>query len=102
MSGQNDLEVLEKRVNESRVYDFSFSAKMVDVENISSVLSLVSAATTTGPTALTLGTPAIAGKQVQVRISGGSNGGLYLQTCKVLTNQNNTLQCEGYLLVREP
>lgn len=102
MSGPNDIESLEKRVNESRLYNMNFSPKMSDAESIVSVDLLTSAATTTGPTALVLGTVAISGKQIQFRITGGSDGGKYLLTGRVTTDLSNKIQTEGYLLVREP
>ena len=102
MSGPNDVEILEKRVSESRLYNFNFSPKLSDAESISSLVSLTNAATTTGLTALTVGTAVISGKQIQFRVSGGSDGGKYLFTGRVTTSLSNIVQAEGYLLVREP
>lgn len=102
MSRINEIQTLEKRVNESRLYNMNFSPKMADAESITNIDLFTSAATTTGPTALTLGSPAISGKQVQVRISAGTDGGKYLLTCRITTDQGNKLQAEGYLFVKEP
>lgn len=102
MARADDLDVLEKRVVESRPFTFNFSPKMSSGETILSVTALTKAPTAGTPTALTLGSPAISGQQVQVQISGGSNNGKYLMICQVLTSLGNTLQCEGYLLVRDP
>lgn len=101
MGRADDIEVLEKRLSESKIFHFDFSAKMDDGESISTLVSLVSTPTT-AVTALTLGTPTLSQTKVQVRISGGEDGGKYLQVCKVMTDQDNELQCDGYLLVREP
>lgn len=102
MARADDIDVIEKRVAESRVYTFNFAPKMAASETITAVVALTSVPTTTGPAALVLGSSVIASQQVQARISGGTNGGKYFQVCKVTTDAGNTLQCEGYLLVRDP
>lgn len=103
MGGFNDIGVFEKRLDESRLYNMSFSPKMAETELIVSVISVVSTPTTMDATPLSVGGPLIdpdAGKIVQFRLSGGSEGGKYLQVAEVRTNFGNVLQCEGYLTVR--
>lgn len=102
MARADDIEVLEKRVVESRIYTFNFAPKMAATEAISSLTAFTSTPTTVGPTVLTQGAPVLGTQQVQVRLSGGTDGGKYFQVCKVVTDAGNTLQCEGFLLVREP
>ena len=93
----NDIQVLQKRPNESRLYDFEFLPKLEDdSEVILSVTHLSSS-----PSGLTVGSPSIGGSRVQVRLADGIDGGKYLQTCRVLTDRANTLQVDGWLSVRE-
>lgn len=102
MARASALITFEKGVSESRLFNFNFSPKMVDDATIVSIVSLTGVATTSGPAALSLGTPIISGKKIQVRISGGTNNAKYLMVARGVTNLDNTIQVSGYLLVRDP
>jgi len=67
---------------------------MATAETISSVTSCVAT-----PVGLTVGSTAISGQVVQVRLSSGTTATEYLVTCTILTNQSNTPELEGRLWV---
>lgn len=89
---------LKKFKNESRLYDFDFSAQteIAAGQTIASVTSITST-----PFGLTLGSSVIAPakKIVQVRISGGVVGIKYDLRCTVLTDQDNILEGPGEITV---
>lgn len=90
------LQTLEKQPSESRLYDFDFSANLVDGETISTISSLTST-----PTGLTVGSSVIDGGKVQVRLSAGTTQTLYKLTCRITTSLSNILELDGYLRVEE-
>jgi hypothetical protein len=88
------LTLQTKQPAESRLYNFDFSGLMQATETIASVGSTVAT-----PSGLTVGTSAISGQIVQVRLSGGTAATEYLVTCTILTSASSTLELEGRLWV---
>ncbi len=102
--------VLEKRSYESILYDFDCTDDLSASETISSVATV-----TSEPTGLTFGTAVIntstttypdgrsaaAGKAIQVRISGGTNGVQYKIRARYATNLSNSREATTALKVRD-
>lgn len=94
--GQLDIPHLIKQPSESRVYSLDFTANMSNDETISSIDSF-----TIAPAGPTLGTPSAAGKIVQNRISGGTDGTNYKITVVITTSDSNILEGEAKLFVKD-
>lgn len=79
--------------SEFKPFTFDFGPDMAPTEVITSIVSV----TTDPVTGLTLGTPVISGQKVITQMSG--TAGLYKNTCIVLTDLPQRLECDGYLEV---
>lgn len=90
--------LLEKYVDESRLYDFDFTlqAEIVAGETLTGTPVVSSI-----PSGLTFGTPIIGAgaKKVQVRISSGEEGAIYDVKCIVSTSTGSTLVGCGELKI---
>ena len=86
---------LAKKTTWSRVYYFDFGTY---AERQSSD-PIASAAVTSTPSGLTVGTPATNGDKVQVSISGGQRGTTYTLTCTVAMQSGAIISQQGYLSV---
>lgn len=84
---------LHKTVNESRPFNFDWERELASGEVITT------ATVTSTPAGLTIGTPTTQDAVVQIRVSGGSAATVYSVTCKIDTNQGNTLELCGKLEV---
>jgi hypothetical protein len=88
---------LYKQPRESRLFSIDFSELLVSGEALSSI--------STGPTALpsglTVGSGTISGTTVQFRVSSGTDGTAYSIHTVVATDQSNTLEGDGLLLVHD-
>lgn len=85
-----------KQPAESRLFSMDFTADLSPAE------VLVTASCTAAPTGLTLTGPAsVNSKVAQQRIAGGTAGTRYKVTFVVTTSLGNTLEAEGYLLVKD-
>ena len=95
--GETDVEYarLEKRDDWSRNYNFSFE----EFAEVEASQTLSDPTVTFTPSGLTVGTPAVSGGVVQVRISGGTAGVRYTGECVVTTSGGDTLSQQGALEV---
>lgn len=89
-------EKLIKQPAESRLYSIDFANLLGTGESLSGTPTV-----TASPTGLTIGTPAISGTTVQVRISSGSDGVPYKLECVVATSDGNTLEGDAILIVMD-
>jgi len=89
-------QTLNKQPSESRVYAMDFSAKMDATDSVASVSSI-----TVLPATLTYTTPTPSGKSVVMRLSGGVDNTQYKVTVIIVTTLGNTLEGEGFLLVKD-
>ncbi len=87
---------LTKQPTESRVYTMDFSNNMDDAESLASVTSVTSA-----PTGLTVGTATAIGKLVAFRLSSGTSNTSYKITVVTVTSMGNTLEGQGFLMVKD-
>lgn len=95
---------LDKEPYESRLYDFDFSAKLLNGAVISSVDSITATAmgNVAGAVALTVSNITFTTTRVQVRLAGGTDGEDYHIDCRVIDSPNgNKLEANGILRVRE-
>jgi hypothetical protein len=88
----------EKRPSWNRIYDFDFT-KFREFARLGQTVQ--SATVTAAPAGeLVLGTPAAVGGLVQVRVSGGVAGRIYVVTCRVVTSDGvSTFDMDGVLVV---
>ncbi len=90
-------QTLVKQPSESRVFAMDFAAQLADGESLTSVSSVTAA-----PSGLTIsGAATLSGAVASQRIAGGTAGVRYVVTFVVTTSASNTLEGEGYLLVKE-
>jgi hypothetical protein len=87
-------DTLVHQPTESRLYNFEFAALLSTGETISSVTSV----TPSPASGITVGSPAISGTKVQVRVS-GATAVYYKLTAIIVTSASNTLETEGILRV---
>jgi len=87
---------LIKQPSESRLYTMEFAPNLAAGETVTSVSSC-----TASPAGLTLTGAAASGTKATVRISGGTADTTYKVTFVVITSASNTLEGEGYLVVRQ-
>ena len=87
---------LVKQPAESRLYVMEFAALLADAETLTGVTSVLAT-----PSGLTLSEEDFSGSQAQFRIAGGAHGQVYRLEVTVTTNQGNTLQGDGLLVVRD-
>jgi hypothetical protein len=95
---------LQKQPSESWPYDFDFTARLAQVgTDVDSVTSITQTLKATGAstTDLVISAPAIVGKVVQVRISGGVGGVTYKLTCRIEDTGGNDVEMEGFLKVKD-
>ncbi len=90
---------LHKRATDDLPYVFSFATW-----SLLSTDTIASATVAGSPSGLTIGTPSVlsGGKQVQVRISGGTAGETYTVTCLAVTSGGYTITGDAYLEVVSP
>lgn len=89
-------EILVKQPSENRSYSISFDKLLGASETISTIVSVLS--TPSGPT---ITGEVINGRQVDFRLSAGSEGKKYRIEAIVTTSDSNTLEGDGILLVRD-
>lgn len=89
------MQTLYKQPSESRIYTMDFSANMSSGETLVAVTSF-----TVSPAGLTYTSATPSGQVVAMRLSGGTDDVQYKITVVVTTSAGNTLENEGYLLVR--
>lgn len=65
------------------------------------ILTIVSVVATPASPVLTVGSSAISGQKVQVRLSGGTDGTTYKVTIKITTSNSNTIEGDGELQVED-
>lgn len=87
---------LLKQPGDDRVYTMDFAALLASNETINGVTSVVAE-----PADLSLdGAATFGGTMAQQRISGGTSGITYKVTFVVTTTEGNTIEGEGFLVVR--
>lgn len=98
---------VKKQPSESWIYDMDFAPRLAVGETISSIVSVAQQkldldtlirSTTTD---LTFASQAFSGQNAQVRISGGTDGSVYVITFKVNTSLSNIAEAEGLLSVSD-
>ncbi|HKJ94089.1 MAG TPA: hypothetical protein VKA32_00500, partial [Gammaproteobacteria bacterium] len=94
-------QVLYKQPWEQKAYQFDFSALIPDGRTIATVDSVaqVAAGHQSGSADVTLGTPAAAGRTVQVSIGDGTAGERYKLTARVTDSEGDKHEGEGHLMV---
>lgn len=96
-----------KQPSESWLYDMDFGPRLATAETILSITSIEQAKLNTETlertvtTDLTISSQAASGQVAQCRISGGTNGSVYVVTFKVGTSLGNTAEAEGLLVVTD-
>ena len=90
--------ILQKQPGESYIYTVVFEKNMDVSETITAINSIT--ATPTGLTVASPDSPIIAGKEIQFRISGGSDKQSYTVSASVSTSKSNTLVHSFILQVR--
>lgn len=92
-----------KQPAESRLYHWVFSRLLESSETIASVTSVeqVNLGRVSGSTDLTIGTDTFSTDTVQARLSAGTEDESYKVTALVVTDNNNILELDGILHVRE-
>jgi hypothetical protein len=93
------VKIFKKHPGSNMNYPFDFTNQLSSGESLTAVVSV-----TASPAGdLTLGTPAISGNTVQVKIGGGGTGKIYVLTCTVTsTGPVETLVDQGALSVNDP
>jgi hypothetical protein len=87
-------QVNQKTPDESALFNFDFTEDLATGESIQGT-----PAVTASPSGLTIGTPSVSGAIVQVRLSSGATRTRYEVRCRVATDQSNTFEGAGDLLV---
>lgn len=88
---------LIKTPDESKIFAMDFSPLLAGAALVSAVSVTVTAKR---GSAMTAGTPSVAGSLMRVVLSGGSLGGLYLVTFTAIDSAGQTHQAAGTLAVR--
>ncbi len=87
---------LVKQPAESRLFSMEFKNLLATGETISTVVSVLAT-----PSGLTISGETISGTEVQFRIAGGADAQIYRVETTITTNQANTLEGDGLLVVRD-
>lgn len=96
-----------KQPSESWLYDMDFAPRLATAETITSITSIgqeklnTETLERTTSTDLTISNQAATGQVAQCRISGGTNGSVYVVTFKVGTSLGNAAEAEGLLVVTD-
>jgi hypothetical protein len=96
-------EELYKQPSESRLYHFVFTNLLVDSETISSVNSVgqINYGNVSGSSDLTIAGETYSTNTVQARLSAGTEDESYKLTAVITTSDNNILELDGILHVKE-
>lgn len=100
-------QTLYKQPSEVRRYTMDCSPRLAALDTIASVTSVTEqtvdqeTGARTSSTDLTIGAASISGQSIQVQISGGSEGVLYLITFVFVNGIVETVEAEGFLFVRD-
>jgi hypothetical protein len=93
--------ILYKTPAESFIYTIGFEKSMEQTESISTISSLTISPPHSGTETITIdSSPLIVGKDIQFRISGGTDGQSYKVTAVITTSLGNTMEEDFILVVR--
>lgn len=97
------METLQKQLNESRHYDMKFKGALGITEDIQSIAIVSSEVYTTDlittPDPIVIDNQSIIGKNIKIRITGGSIATVYKITIRINTSEANVVEGEGLLEV---
>jgi len=95
----SDLPIRQKKPGEARTITFDFTTKLSVGDTLTGTPLM--AVTPTGGGALTAGSPALSGNEVNVRLSNGVDATDYTVKCSCATSNGDTLHLSVLVEVRE-
>lgn len=89
------LPVRKKYPPENKTITFEFADKLASGDSVSTIAAVTASA------GISLGTPALSGSVVSVRVSGGTSGNDYTVTCQVNTTNGDLLELKVTVEIRD-